>query len=73
MQLHETARCTTQQAVIECGSDAKTVERRGGVFRTLQNLVACFRKFLTVELPQAPQRTKASQVIFNQRVQATLA
>ncbi len=27
--LHETARYKTQQAVIECGSDAKTVERRG--------------------------------------------
>jgi hypothetical protein len=28
-QLRETARYKTQQAVIECGSDAKTGERRG--------------------------------------------
>jgi hypothetical protein len=31
IQLRETTRYTNQQAVIECGSDAKTVERRGEV------------------------------------------
>jgi hypothetical protein len=30
--LHELAHHTSQQAVIERGSDAKTVERRGEVF-----------------------------------------
>jgi hypothetical protein len=39
-QLHETANYKGQQAVIECGSDAKTVERRGAVYRCLQNLGA---------------------------------
>jgi hypothetical protein len=29
--MHETARYKSQQAVIERGSDAKTVERRGAV------------------------------------------
>jgi hypothetical protein len=38
--LHETAHYTRMQAVIESGSDAKIVERRGEVFRTLQNLGA---------------------------------
>jgi hypothetical protein len=64
--MHETAHYKFQQAVIECGSDAKIVERRGEVFRTLQKLGACFRKFLTAELPQAPQCTKARSAIFKQ-------
>jgi hypothetical protein len=41
---------------MECGCDAKTVERRGEVYRFLQNLGACFRKFLTAQLPPSPQR-----------------
>jgi hypothetical protein len=57
--LREKARYKTQQAAIERGSDAKTGERRGGVYRALQNLDACFRKFLTAELPQSPQRDQA--------------
>jgi hypothetical protein len=65
--MQETARYTCPQAVIECGSDAKIVERRGEVFRTLQNLGACFRKFLTAELPQAPQRTKGRSAIFKRQ------
>jgi hypothetical protein len=63
----------TQQAVIERGSDAKIVERRGEVFRTLQNLGACFRKFLTAELPQAPQCDQTGREIFKQSQQSTKA
>jgi hypothetical protein len=66
MPMHEIAHYTCLQAVIECGSDAKIVERRGEVFRALQNLGACFRKFLTAELPQAPPCTKARSAIFKQ-------
>jgi hypothetical protein len=61
--MQEAACYTSQQAVIERGSDAKTVERRGAVCRTLQNLGACFRKFLTAELPQSPQRDQAGKAI----------
>jgi hypothetical protein len=61
------------QAVIECGSDAKIVERRGEVCRFLQNLGACFRKFLTAELPQAPQCDQAGCAIFKQSPQRTKA
>jgi hypothetical protein len=32
IRLRETTYYTNQQAVIECGSDAKTVERRGEVW-----------------------------------------
>jgi hypothetical protein len=38
--LLEIAQYKSLQAVIECGSDAKIVERRGEVYRTLQNLGA---------------------------------
>jgi hypothetical protein len=71
--VHETAHYKTRQAVIECGSDAKIVERRGEVYRLLQNLGACFRKFLTAELPQAPQFDQARCAIFKQSPQRTKA
>jgi hypothetical protein len=46
--LHKKARYKTQQAVIECGGDAKTVQRRGGVFTVVQN-------------PEAPALTTPQQ------------
>jgi hypothetical protein len=61
--LSETARYKTQQPVIERGSDAKTVERRGAVSGFLQKLGACFRKFLTAELPQSPQCDQTRKAI----------
>jgi hypothetical protein len=59
--------------VIERGSDAKTGGRRGEVCSALQNLVACFRKFLTAELPQSPQCDQAKKAILKPAIHEAAA
>jgi hypothetical protein len=63
---HVTAHYTSQRAVMECGCDAKTGERRGPPTSDDYSLPRVFSEKLPAQLPPSPQRDQGRCVISRQ-------